>query len=207
MAHHLNDVEKLKEDSPSLAFNLLLDLGEHAYGDLEACAKASGFGDTEEPFKEMDKLLSEIITARREEEQTAAQDTETGSKDGTMTERYRFEASQADLGLEAKGLRDLIGSKHPNKQQRRQLDIARLADLQAMFSARRVRREATGDWAGNALNDLAETRVRIDAYGIGDHFFRESIDLLAAIKEVETPPKASVILWTKKNLTTVPKLG
>lgn len=93
----------------------------------------------------MDKLLSEIITARREEEQTAAHDAEISSKDGTITKRYKFEASRADLGREEEGLRDLIGPKHPNKQQRRQLDNARFADLQTMFSARRERREATAD--------------------------------------------------------------
>lgn len=187
MARHIDDVKKLKKDSLSLAFNLLLDLGEHAYGDLEACVKASGFGETEEPFKEMDELLSEIITARQEEEQAAAQDTETGSKDGTTTERYRFEASRADLGREAETLWGFLGSKHPNKRQRNELDKARLADLQTMFSARRERREATKDWAGNALNDLAETRARIEAYGIGEYFFGESINLLAALKEVEPP--------------------
>ncbi|KAI1118988.1 hypothetical protein F5Y14DRAFT_186585 [Nemania sp. NC0429] len=188
MARHLSDVEKLKDDSPSLAFNLLVDLGEHAYGDLEACVKSSGFGDTEEPFKEMDQLLSEIIAARREEERTAAQVAGIESKNDTTTETYKFKASRADLGCEEKSLRDLIGPKHPNKQLRRKLDIARLADLQTMFSTRRERRATTEDWAGNALNDLAETRARIEQYGIGEHYFRESINLLAAAKGVEPPP-------------------
>jgi hypothetical protein len=44
-----------------------------------------------------------------------------------------------------------------------------------------------GDWAGNALHDLAETTKRNDASGLGDHFFYYSIRALAEIKGVEVP--------------------
>ncbi|KAI8625031.1 hypothetical protein F5Y19DRAFT_490064 [Xylariaceae sp. FL1651] len=180
-------VEKLQEDSPSLAFDLLMDLGEHAYGELDACVKSAGFGDTDDPFKSMDKLLVEVITARREEQSTS-EDAGNASKSAGIAQEYKIEPSKADFGGEERALRDQLGSKHPNKRERTLLGRARLADLKAMFDARRKRRETAEDWAGNTLNDLTETRARIDGYGIGEHFFRVSADLLASIKGVERPP-------------------
>jgi len=60
-----------------------------------------------------------------------------------------------------------------------------------MFERRRERRggilNGEGDWAGNALNELAETRKRIGRYGIEKHFFKESIKELAGIKGVDVP--------------------
>ncbi|KAI3325414.1 hypothetical protein HD806DRAFT_447584 [Xylariaceae sp. AK1471] len=192
MAQQISGVKKLQEHgSSSLAFNLVLDLGEHAYGDLEACVKAGGFGDTDKPYQEMDRLLAEIIATRRCEEETAtgsASDTTTAEEESEKAE-YQIEPSRDDLGTEEERLRENVIDKKrgPNKQQRGELKRARLADLRKLFEVRRQRRATTGDWAGNALNELVETRARIDQYGIGDDFFKESIGLLASIKGVKTP--------------------
>lgn len=43
------------------------------------------------------------------------------------------------------------------------------------------------DWAGNAVNDLSETRRRIDGWGLGEHYFAKSIAQLSAIKGIEVP--------------------
>ncbi|KAI1324015.1 hypothetical protein F5Y16DRAFT_324576 [Xylariaceae sp. FL0255] len=204
MASHATDVKKLINlGSLSLAFNLLMDLGEHAYGDLEACVKAAGFDDTDEPFQEMDKLLIEIITARRkevEDQQTSEAPEEHTGADATATKKkvaqskFILKPMNEDLGSEEKSLRDFMEIGHgrrrrPNKQQRGQLNRARLNDLKTLFEVRRQRRATTEDWAGNALNELVETRDRIGAYGIGCHFFTESIGLLATVKGVEVTLK------------------
>lgn len=175
-------VKNLREESTSAAFNLLLDLGEHAYGDLEACCKAGGFGDSDEPYKAMDGMLVELITARNEA-QVVSDDDHNSSDDG-----FVIKPSSGDIGGEEKAILDDLGGKHPNKQERGWLQRARRADLKAMFETRRQRRVSVEDWVGNALNDLAETRSRIEGYGLGDHFFRESIDLLSSIKGIEPPP-------------------
>ncbi|KAI1775663.1 hypothetical protein F4818DRAFT_414563 [Hypoxylon cercidicola] len=175
-------VKSLSATSPVIAFNLLMDIGEHAYGDLDASAKASGFGETEEPYKRMDDQMVEIINARREADGTDADGTNVSA-----AKPYAVEPSYSDLGGDESALRSLWGKKHPNIQQRKQLDRARLADLKAMFNARRERRDAAQDWAGNALNDLVETGGRIGEYGIDTHFFQKSVGLLALIKGVERP--------------------
>ncbi|KAI0443729.1 hypothetical protein F4803DRAFT_549828 [Xylaria telfairii] len=193
MVGYISDVKKLQEyGDSSLAFNLLLDLGEHAYGDLEACVKASGFGDTDEPYQKMDRLLAEIIDTRRREEKPAAnsaQDTPAAEEESEKVE-YEIRPFKDDLGTEESWLRENVVNKDrgPNKQQRAKLDRARLADLHKLFDVRRQRHATTVDWAGDALNELVETRARIDRYGIGDHFFKESIELLASIKGTRAPP-------------------
>ncbi|KAI0150835.1 hypothetical protein GGR57DRAFT_184564 [Xylariaceae sp. FL1272] len=178
-------VDKLLQDSPSLALDLLLDLGEHAYGDLEACVKSSGFGDTDEFYQSMDKKLVEVIDKRREAQSSSTADQ--SSEMPTMPV-YKIEPSKADFGGEEDALRELIGTKvRRNKSENRALARARISDLNVMFETRRRRRETTKDWAGNALNDLTETQARIDEYGIGDHYFHESIGLLASMKGVKWP--------------------
>ncbi|KAI0833966.1 hypothetical protein F5Y06DRAFT_182069 [Hypoxylon sp. FL0890] len=182
MASFIPTAKALKEDSPTDAFNLLLDLGEHAYGDLGGSIKASGWGDTDEPFKEMDDLLVDLVNELREAENAHAKEA-TEKHAG----KFKIELPYSDLYGEERTLRQALGKKSPNKQQRGQLDRARRADLKKLLDTRRERREATEDWMGNALNDLVETAGRIDQYGIGDHFFRKSIDLLTSIKGVERP--------------------
>lgn len=182
MCRFIPKVRMLSEESVPAAFNLLLDIGEHAYGDLEACCKSSGFGDTDKPYQRMDGVLVELITARKE-----AQNASDGEDHDNPSDGFVLEPSIQDLGGEEKAIRDDLGKKHPNKQQRGWLDRARRADLKNLFETRRQRRESIEDWAGNALNDLVETNRRIDAYGIGDHFFRKSIALLSSIKGIEAP--------------------
>ncbi|KAI0965165.1 hypothetical protein F4678DRAFT_467830 [Xylaria arbuscula] len=159
MAQYTSDVRKLQEyGDSSLAFNLLLDLGEHAYGDLEACVKASGFGDTGEPYQKMDRLLAEIIDTRRREEEPAknsAQDTPTAEGENEKAE-YKIRPFKDDLGTEETWLHENIVNKDrgPNKQQWGQLNRAHLADLHKLFDVRWQRHATTMDWAGGALNEL-----------------------------------------------------
>lgn len=181
----LPTVKTLSETSPAAAFNLLLDIGEHAYGDLDAWAKSCGYGETEGPYKEMDELLVEIINARRE-----ADGVDVDSATTSAARPYAVEPSHSDLGGEEPAVQILWGKKRVNTQLVKKLGRARLADLKTMFNARRERRDVAEDWAGNALNDLIETGGRIDQYGIGKHFFHKSIGLLASIKGVERPALA-----------------
>ncbi|KAI1258728.1 hypothetical protein F5Y18DRAFT_326765 [Xylariaceae sp. FL1019] len=128
-----------------------------------------------------------VINKRREAESPSTVDE---SSETSTTPMYKIEPSKADLGGEEDALRELIRHKvRPNKAEYNALTRARLADLNAMFQARRCRRETATDWAGNALNDLTETQARIDEYGIGDHYFRESINLLASMKGVKKWPQ------------------
>ncbi|KAI1103916.1 hypothetical protein F4804DRAFT_213079 [Jackrogersella minutella] len=183
MACIIPEVKKLRETSPAAAFNLLLDMGEHSYGDLDGSVKASGYGDTEEPFKKMDDLLLELITARR------GADGEVLTK--TTDEAYKVEPPHSDIQYsEEREVRRSLGKKRPNKQEWGQLDRARLSDLRNLFNLRRDRREAADDWVGNALNDIIETGGRIDQYGIGTHYFHKSIGALAEIKGIERPALA-----------------
>ncbi|XXG95016.1 hypothetical protein Hte_001276 [Hypoxylon texense] len=191
-AKFLPTVKSLSETSPAASFNLLLDIGEHAYGDLDAWPKACGYGETKEPYENMDDLLIEIINARREAD---GADTDGAIEDRaaaviSATEPYVVEPSYADLGGEESAVRSLWGKKRANMQLMKKLERARLADLKTMFNTRRERRGVAKDWAGNALNDLVETGGRIDQYGIGEHFFQKSIGLLASIKGVERPALA-----------------
>ncbi|KAI0011585.1 hypothetical protein F4779DRAFT_572335 [Xylariaceae sp. FL0662B] len=182
MTHFIPAVKKLRDDADAgdlpAAFNVALDLGEHAYGDLEACCKASGFGETEEPYQALDALLVELIGARQRVSDSHAD---------SNSSPYELHPSASDFGDQEKTLRANLGARHPSKWQQRELEQARTADLNRMLRVRRDRRESAADWAGNALNDLVETRQRIDAYGIGQHFFRRSIELLCEMKGVEVP--------------------
>ncbi|KAI1292693.1 hypothetical protein F5Y03DRAFT_375377 [Xylaria venustula] len=192
MAKYISDVKKLQEYGYlTLAFNLLLELGEHAYGDLEACVKACGFGDTDEPYQEMDRLLADIIDKRQHEEEPATDPTQDTRRAEEETEKAEYEIRpfKDDLGTEVTWLHENVVNKErgPNKQQRGQLNRARLADLHHLFDVRRKRHATTVDWAGDALNELVETRARIHEYGIGDHYFKESIGLLASIKGTRAP--------------------
>ncbi|KAK4209753.1 hypothetical protein QBC37DRAFT_429896 [Rhypophila decipiens] len=114
------------------------------------------------------------------------------------TEGFVLQPSKSDFGSEEAEINNLESIKKKmkrgmfNKQERGWLNAARIKDLHAMFRARQERREKVvseenGDWAGNALNDLVETRMRIDKYGIGEHYFRESVHKLAELKGVEAP--------------------
>ena len=142
---------------------LLLDLADHCYGNMEACIKSSGFGDTEEPFKAMDACMVEVICLLRD-----------GGLVQETGEGFTVEPAVQDVGNEWNelwaSLKESKGGRGPNKQERGWLAKARVDDMKTRFERRRERRggilNGEGDWAGNALNELAETRKRIGGYGI-----------------------------------------
>ncbi|KAK4444256.1 hypothetical protein QBC34DRAFT_442751 [Podospora aff. communis PSN243] len=157
-------------------------LADHAYGNLEGSMKASGCGDTDEPFQAMDKCMLELIATLREE---------LPEEKGEFVLKLATEDMGTEFDAEWAALNRLKKNGHPNKQERGCLDRARVSDMNDLFDRRRERRgtilKEKGDWAGNALNELAETRKRIEAYGIGKHFFRRSIKQLAELKGGKAP--------------------
>jgi len=162
------------------ALMLLLDLADHAYGNLEGSVKSSGCGDTDRPFQAMDKCMLELIAILREDlpEEKSEFTVKLATEDmGTLFD--------AELGA----LNRLKKNGRPNKQERGVLERARVSDMHDLFERRRERRgvilKEKGDWAGNALNELAETRKRIEAFGIGKHFFGHSIKELVELKGVD----------------------
>ncbi len=182
MADFLTQVKKLREESIPTAFNLVLDLGEHSYGDLEACCKSRGFGDTEEPFKEMDNMLVELITARKEA-QAAEDDDVSGHDDGFVLQPTTSDFDKSEAAIRVALPTNRVPAKHIFGQ----LQRMRRDALKALFEVRRQRRETAEDWVGNALNDLVETRNRLGDYTLSDYFFRDSIALLGSMKGIDVP--------------------
>jgi hypothetical protein len=68
MATYLPAVEDMSTTSPKIAFNLLMCISEHVYGDLESCFKSSGRSDAEEHYKKINFAMAEIISKRVAEE-------------------------------------------------------------------------------------------------------------------------------------------
>lgn len=174
MAKFLPTVDKILDsgaaEAPKLAFNLLMVMGEHSYGDLEACCKSSGWGETDEPFQEIDAKMVEVIGRRLERE---------GSGLGNAEEVE----VEAEPESELKAIMSLVeGKSRPNKQERGWIEKARRNDLLAGFEWRQQRRQEARDWVGIALEELRETRKEIDRYGIGVHFFTKSIERLEGAK-------------------------
>jgi hypothetical protein len=69
MCKFIKDIKKLMvmgPDGARCAFNLLLYIGPHAHGDLEATRSMSGYGGTEEPFADLDEAVLEIIGLRED---------------------------------------------------------------------------------------------------------------------------------------------
>ena len=162
--------ELLDAGAPKEAFNLLMVMGDHCYGDLEACLKSSGWGGTEKPFQKMDKKMLEVIDKRVEVEPIME-----GAKENVEEE--------PEPESELKAVMRLLGGKdRPNKQEWGWIQKARRTDLMAKFEWMQKRRETVVDWVGNTLMDLKKTRDEIDGYGIGDHFFKESIEKLEKLK-------------------------
>ncbi|RYO89320.1 hypothetical protein DL766_005160 [Monosporascus sp. MC13-8B] len=105
MSQQLPLVKKLKGESASAAFSLLLYTGDHAYGDLEACCKSGGFGHIGAPYKAMDRMLVELITAPRAEAQAVDEgDPGTPAVGGSVVK-----PSTADAGHQEKMIRDASG--------------------------------------------------------------------------------------------------
>ena len=173
MAKFLPNVETLLADSPKHAFNLLMDLGYHAYGDLDYCVRSSGYGDTEEPYKEMDEMMLKVIEKRVEARSGEGKEDE--------EEVAATEANDSSEGELAAYMNEL-GGKRPNKSERNKIDKWRRVDFKAKVERARLRRETAKDWELNALRDLVKTREYIGKYGIGEHYFRQSIARLEGFK-------------------------
>ncbi|KAI8304856.1 hypothetical protein K4K61_005832 [Colletotrichum sp. SAR11_59] len=170
--------QAIKDESLPLAFNLILDIGEHSYGDVDYGAKTCGYGDTDEPFQAMDNALLEIIESRLED----CTDHECNDV------AFILSPTTDDMGTSQDELREALKPKGiRNKSQFLMNDRARRGDQQLLMTRRRTRRVDTVDWAGNALNDLSETRRRIDSWGLGKHYFAKSIAKLSAIKGIDVP--------------------
>jgi hypothetical protein len=170
--------KKLMHDSPVLAFNLVLDIGEHAYGDIDYGAKSAGYGDTEEPFRAMDQLLEDIIQARLKQHPAVLK----------AEEPFVISPAANDLGTSLDEFCKLLGPKGiRNKEQAKGRIALMRADQDLLMERRRSRRMHAVDWVGNALNDLCETRQRIEGWGLGKHYFAGSIGRLCEIKGVDIP--------------------
>ncbi|RDI79599.1 hypothetical protein Vi05172_g10402 [Venturia inaequalis] len=170
MAVYTPAITKLGETRSKDAFNLLMYASEHCYGDLEFCFKSSGFGETEEPFKEMDEAMVKIIEKRVDEEGKG--------ETGVVGDLYVADGN----GELAAFMEELGGKERLNKSERgKQLKYRRL-DFKNGVAKRRELREVARDWIGNALADLVRTRDFIEQYGIGEFYFAHSIAKLEGMK-------------------------
>ncbi|KAE9991278.1 hypothetical protein EG327_000223 [Venturia inaequalis] len=170
MAVYTPAITKLGETRSKDAFNLLMYASEHCYGDLEFCFKSSGFGETEEPFKEMDEAMVKIIEKRVVEEGKGEM--------GVVGDVYVADGN----GELAAFMEELGGKERLNKSERgKQLKYRRL-DFKNGVAKRRELREVARDWIGNALADLVRTRDFIEQYGIGEFYFAHSIAKLEGMK-------------------------
>lgn len=85
---------------------LLLDISEHSYGDLDACMKASGFGDTDKSLYRMDKCMVGLIECLRDDL----------PKEGP--EGFTIQLAKDDAGTEWDDTwESLKGKRQPNKQE------------------------------------------------------------------------------------------
>lgn len=170
MEKHLPEVDKIMELSPTHAFLTVLFLADHAYGDLESCGKSCGVRDSDGPFQKMDERLLQAIELRLK----------------TDPPQFNVEGDPGkdDLGLdkELEAYRRSLGRYPKNKQERTNVQKWRRHDLRDRNNKMKDRRELAKDWVSNALEDILETHASIDGYGIGDHFFTNSIKRLQEIK-------------------------
>lgn len=175
MAELLPRVEGLLARSPKHAFDLLMYLGDHAYGDVEFDFAASGYGDTEKHFHEMDKMLLRVIDRRLEACRGKC------NEDGE--EATAADADDSSGGELAVFMKQLGGKQRPNKREAKEIDRLRRLDLKNKLEKARLRREKASDWVSNALHDLVKTRDFVEEYGIGEHYFPQSI---AKLEELQT---------------------
>lgn len=173
MARFLPDVVKLLVDSPEHAFNLLMYIGEKAHADLDYGPKMCGFGDTDEPYKKMDQVMVQVIDKRLEVDGgDAAESMEQGHDEGNDSED------------ELKSYMEELGGKHPNKSERNRINKLRQKQEAGKIQRAKLRRETTKAWVPNALRDLVVMRDYLDQYGIGKHYFHQSI---AKLEEFKSP--------------------
>lgn len=158
MVKFIKDIQKLMAMGPDgarCAFNAMLYISPHAHGDLEASWKMSGYGETEEPFAELDDTMLEIIGLRH--------DFECAGKDEGLPEvRHRWTTADAEVGVFKTG--------RPNKQQRGQIERQKAKWIKERFEEARRRREKIEDWVGNAIQELKEESADIESYGLEGYF-------------------------------------
>ncbi|KAJ9643888.1 hypothetical protein H2199_003754 [Coniosporium tulheliwenetii] len=191
MAKFLPTVEKLLDmehnEGPKLAFDLLMWIADHAHADHEFSWKMSGWGQTEKPYKDMDQVMLRIIDARLQREGAIASGSSLLNSSPSLSSPVRVpfgandDASDSDAEVK-EFLSRLKGNWPNNKQQRKAFDLLRSERLKGGANKRRLRREKEERWAPLALKDLRHKRkVHMEPYGIGEHFFRESIKRLTVL--------------------------
>jgi hypothetical protein len=164
MVKFIKDVRKLMEmgqEGARFAFNLLLYIGPHAHGDLEASIKMCGFGESEGPYAELDEVMLEVIALR--------DDVPSGSSNNDVDlpeVRHRWTREDAEVGEFKTG--------RPNKQQRGQIERQRAKWIKERNIEARARREKVEDWISNAIGELKEEQADIGRYGL-DGYFKKSI--------------------------------
>jgi len=172
------DVPELLEiggDGTNFAFNLMPSIGEHTHGDLDWGFSMSGYGDSEEPYKHLDKVMLRVIERREEDEWHAA----VGLKEPSLPSiPHRFTEKDAIIG-------PVKTSNGPNKQQRGWIAKQAVEWKKARSQALKDRREQAQDWVSNGLNELVDHRDYIAAYGLEGHFSK-SIARLEQLKAGKT---------------------
>ncbi|KAK5662445.1 hypothetical protein OQA88_8356 [Cercophora sp. LCS_1] len=190
MGQFVNIAETLASSSPFLAFNLLLDIGEHAYDDIDfeqlqfdPRVQPAMYSDdppdrsgdqTETLFECMDRLMVRIIH-------------ELGSTGPQEDKAPNVKPHKRDMGRSF----SLPGCdvRTFSKQMYLRLQSDRQNDLLHLIRVRRKRREIAGtrSWALNALNDLTETGSRIERRHakLGKFYFPVTISKLCRLKGVD----------------------
>jgi hypothetical protein len=161
----IKDVRKLMVMDARLAFNLLLYIGPHAHGDLEASIKMCGFGESEGPYAELDEVMLEVIALRG--------DIPCGEEVSLPEVRHRWTRDDAEVGEFKTGW--------PNKQQRGQIERQKAKWVKERNIEARARREKVQDWISNAIEELKGEQAAIAPYGL-DGYFKKSISRLEELK-------------------------
>ncbi|KAK3386082.1 hypothetical protein B0H63DRAFT_544670 [Podospora didyma] len=183
----LPKVTPLATTSPSLAMNLLLDIGETSYGELSFSPLAVGGSATIAIFKQMDDLLLPLIDERR------IADAISGWRPSVVCSLSSSSSS---------------GCRRPRQppHQTHKIAAQRHIDLQQLLNIRRGRRNRLErrtftregeEWAANALGDLVEMCMRLEKYGMMTHYFAKSNARLCEMKEVEVEELAKFFKYVK----------
>jgi hypothetical protein len=166
-------LSNMAEDGVEYAFNLLLYLGEHSRGDFYACVKMCGFGDSEEPYKEMDQAMLELIERRQHHDANSTKADGVDTQENVVEVPHRWTDDDADVGVFKTGW--------PNKQQRNWIVRQRAEWTKDRSEKLRERREKTGDWVSNTLSELVEDSEYVAPYGLDGYF----VGSIAKLKELK----------------------
>ena len=161
-------------DSVTAAFNLMLYLGQHLHGDFGISRAASGYGDNDTAYKELDELMLRIIKRR-----STLQLVERSEPLPPLPKRE----TEIDVGVFKTG--------RPNKQQRGRIAKAREKWAKERTDQMRKRREKVEDWVGNALLELVDERNYIALFGLKG-YFPESIANLEKLKGYQDASAAEI---------------